>query len=288
MISIVVPSYNREKTIKRCIDSLLLQTYKDLEIIIVDDASTDNTEDIIKLYNDERLHYVKLDKNGGACRARNAGIEIARGEYIAFQDSDDEWDVTKLEKQLVFLEKLNADMVYCAYTRIIETTGKKELFPRIMPPTQDKIESTFYRMLLENTCSTQTILCKAACAKEIRFDETLPRLQDWDWALRVAQKYSVGFQKDPLVKAYIQNDSITRSHKKYVIAINIMYNKYSQKINARIDTKYSWIGHLADAEFGLGNRATWQCALAFWGTHKPKYLVKTIICLFGMQNKFSH
>lgn len=288
MISIILPSYNRTKTINRCIDSLLNQTISDIEIIVVDDASTDNTFEIIKMYNDDRIKYIRLEKNGGSCKARNIGIDYAQGDYIAFQDSDDEWFTYKLEKQCIAMKKHAADIVYCAYQMIDDREDTIQVLPHSMPPEIDTIDNTFHRMLLESTCSTQTILCTAECAKNIRFDESLPRLQDWDWAIRATEKYKTVFLREPLVKVYIQNDSITRFHSKYVVAINLMYNKYKEKIEKNKVAHYYWIGHIADGKFGMGQRIPRECFIAFYGTHKIKYLIKGVICLANFQKLFIH
>ena len=89
MVSVIIPVYNREKTIKKAIESVLEQTYTDLEVIIVDDCSTDKTIEVVESIADKRIRLVKSPKNGGACKARNLGIDHANGELIAFQDSDD-------------------------------------------------------------------------------------------------------------------------------------------------------------------------------------------------------
>ena len=99
MVSVIIPTYNRGSLIGRAIVSVLNQTYKDIEVLVIDDASTDYTETVVDSIKDERLHYYKLEKNGGACRARNVGISKAQGEYIAFLDSDDEWMSNKIELQ---------------------------------------------------------------------------------------------------------------------------------------------------------------------------------------------
>ena len=112
MISVIIPTHNREKTIKKSIDSVLCQTYNNIEIIVVDDKSTDNTEEVINSIKDNRIKYIKLDENKGACFARNKGIELAQGKYIAFQDSDDEWLPQKLEIQLRYLEEKKFDTFY--------------------------------------------------------------------------------------------------------------------------------------------------------------------------------
>lgn len=109
MISIIIPTFNREHLIQKAVESVLDQSYTDIEVIVIDDGSTDNTEEKVRLIEDERVRYLKLNNNGGACRARNKGAEIARGEYLAFQDSDDIWHKDKLEKQIRFLEQGNYD-----------------------------------------------------------------------------------------------------------------------------------------------------------------------------------
>lgn len=99
-VSIIIPTYNRSKTIKRSINSVLYQTYDDFEIIVIDDGSSDGTDKVIKEFNDSRIKYVRHELNRGASAARNTGIKLSRGKYIAFQDSDDVWVPDKLEKQM--------------------------------------------------------------------------------------------------------------------------------------------------------------------------------------------
>lgn len=111
MISIVLPSFNRAHILPKAVESILRQTYKDFELIIVDDGSSDNTCEVVKGFNDDRIVYVHQE-NAGACVARNNGIDHARGEYIAFQDSDDVWHEDKLEKQLTTLRNTGADVVF--------------------------------------------------------------------------------------------------------------------------------------------------------------------------------
>ncbi len=112
-ISVVIPSYNRATLIGRAIESVLQQTYSNIEIIVVDDASTDETESVVKRIKNDKLHYIKLKKNGGACKARNVGIRASKGEYIAFLDSDDIWNTDKLEKQMKILQEKKAKVVAC-------------------------------------------------------------------------------------------------------------------------------------------------------------------------------
>ena len=107
-VSIIIPTYNRAHLIGRAIQSVLNQTYQNFEIIVVDDGSTDNTEEMIKEFqkHDKRIKYIRHEKNRGGAAARNTGIKVARGEYIAFQDSDDEWLPEKLEKQMDVFQRI--------------------------------------------------------------------------------------------------------------------------------------------------------------------------------------
>ena len=126
MISIITPSYNSAKFISQTIDSILAQTYQNWEMLIVDDCSTDNSNDIINEYieKDSRIKLIKLETNSGPANARNAGIKEATGEYIAFLDSDDIWLPQKLEKQIKFMSKHKLDITYSSYETIDEQNKK--------------------------------------------------------------------------------------------------------------------------------------------------------------------
>lgn len=107
LVSIIMPSYNTANFIGATIGSVLIQTYKNWELLIVDDCSTDNTDEIVSRYDDERIIYLKNAKNSGAAISRNIALENAKGKWIAFLDSDDLWYPTKLEEQIKFMKKIN-------------------------------------------------------------------------------------------------------------------------------------------------------------------------------------
>ena len=130
-VSVIIPTYNRAHLIDRSIQSVLNQTYQDFELIVVDDRSTDNTEDIIRQFRekDKRIKYIKHDKNKGGSAARNTRIKNSVGKYIVFQDSDDEWFPEKLEKQMKIFEtaSLEVGVVYTGFWRIKD--NKKTYIP---------------------------------------------------------------------------------------------------------------------------------------------------------------
>ncbi len=127
LVSVIVPLYNAEKYIEETMESILNQTYKNIEIVIVDDGSKDQSSSIVKNFKKkypEQIKYI-LQENQGVSVARNTGIENANGEYISFLDSDDLWHSTKIEKQMESMHKNNMNACYCGYMNFYEETGEK-------------------------------------------------------------------------------------------------------------------------------------------------------------------
>ena len=209
LISVIIPSYNRGKTIERSVRSVLGQTYSNLQVIVVDDGSTDSTPEIIKSIQDSRIVYYKQPQRLGACAARNKGVELAQGAFVAFQDSDDAWHTDKLEKQLQFLLKNNYEFTY---TGLLQ---HRRNFPvrKIFSPCSEAKEDVWRQLLSHNRISTQTILCYKYCFEKIQFDTQLKRLQDWDLALQASRWFRIGGLNEYLVDVYEQPDSITNQEK---------------------------------------------------------------------------
>ena len=120
LVSIIMPSYNTARFISETIESVLAQTYTNWELIIVDDCSTDNTDEVVAAFSDERIRYLKNEKNSGAAVSRNYALREARGRWIAFLDSDDLWHPEKLEKQIIFMESGDYSFSYTDYIQIDE------------------------------------------------------------------------------------------------------------------------------------------------------------------------
>ncbi len=244
MISIIIPTYNRKELLLRSVRSVLSQTYADLECIVVDDGSTDGTEEAVRTLSDPRLRYVRQEK-AGACAARNAGVDLAQGEFIAFQDSDDLWHLDKLEHQLALLEQTGADVVACTMLR----EG------RVVPEHARDGQITMDVLLSENLCSTQCILGRAEVFREVRFDVEMPRLQDWDLILRVAQQYTVWMDCRPLVDVFPQPDSLSNQPRLYYEALLRLYERFHKDITAdrganrrsQRQLAYHWMRQIVEA-----------------------------------------
>ncbi len=119
LVSIIMPSYNTEAYIGEAIESVLAQTYSDWELLIVDDCSSDNTAETVSRYSDSRIRFIVKERNTGAAESRNIALRAARGEWIAFLDSDDMWDRNKLEKQIAFMRE-GGYRFSCTYSRNVD------------------------------------------------------------------------------------------------------------------------------------------------------------------------
>ncbi len=226
-VSVIIPTYNRADTIKRSIDSVLMQTYGDLEIIVVDDGSTDHTEQIVREYTDSRVRYIRTDGRYGANHARNIGIENAGGEFIAFQDSDDEWHSDKLEKQMrILLNQKQVDIVFTRYLHHF-IDGRQVLVPNTNYTDyllKDKVESI---LAGANVIGTPTLVMRKKCfQEESAFDEMISRFQDWEIMIRFAQKYKIAFLDEVLMDAYEMKESISTTDKSYVKGMALIVKKH--------------------------------------------------------------
>lgn len=203
LVSVIIPTHNRAELLPRAIRSVLGQTYLNLECIVVDDASTDNTRQVIQHFNDERLVYLRHEINRYASAARNTGIACARGELIAFLDDDDEWLPTKLEKQVALIQNLPArvGMVYCW----MDYFDTQEHLVNEHHPTH--IGHVFPLVLGQQRIGgCPTLLVRRSVVKQVGgFDEELPRGNDGDFILRVCHDYDVDFVPEVLVKVYVDH-----------------------------------------------------------------------------------
>ena len=165
LVSVIMPAYNASKYIEQAIESVLGQTMEDLELVIIDDCSTDNTYEKAKRYEekDNRVLVLRNQKNSGVARTRNVGFEKSRGEYIALLDSDDVWHPQKIEKQIEIVKEKKADIVYCSYALVGED-GKSIHKDFIVPE-----ETDFSQMLKENVIGCSTVLLSCEIAKKYKF-----------------------------------------------------------------------------------------------------------------------
>ena len=216
LVSVIIPSYNRAATLARAMRSVLNQGYSNLELLIVDDGSTDNTQDIVRSFDDPRVRYLKSEQNEGASGARNRGLVSAKGYFVAFQDSDDEWLADKLQLQVDAAVAAGVPNVAVFHMKVVYGrddarkygTGRICCVPRLDPAKHDH---DFVKLShRENLMSPQTLLFSRSVLEEVGlFDRSLINSVDWDFSLRLVRHAKVVFIEEPLVMTYIQDDSIS-------------------------------------------------------------------------------
>lgn len=227
LVSIIIPTYNRAHVLGKAIDSVFEQTYENWELIVVDDASIDNTIDMMKNYTDDRIKYIREEKNRGANYCRNIGVKNSKGAYLAFLDSDNYWDKRKLEIQVKEIEKAedNVAFVFCGEA---VNDGDKEY----VVPDKHYSESEIKQILYEkNIIDTNVVLIKRKCFEQVGgFDEKMVRYQDWELFFRVINVYGYKALYIPIClnTNIFQKDSITKSMEKHVDGMFCFLSKYPE------------------------------------------------------------
>ncbi|MDH3974418.1 MAG: glycosyltransferase [Deltaproteobacteria bacterium] len=200
-VSVIIPTYNRAHFIAECLESVLNQTCGDYEVILIDDGSTDDTEAVIKPYLD-RIRYIKQENQGNA-GARNSGVELAKGEILAFNDSDDLWLPDKLEKQINYLdEHPQVDMV-CGNGLFFgshKLEGKPVIpFKRAVPLERDGV--SLASIFMKSSLRTPTMVVRRKVFHKVGgFDPDFKVCVDLDFAFRVLMHFNVAFMNEPLFK----------------------------------------------------------------------------------------
>lgn len=229
--SVVIPTYNRSKYLPRAVDSVLSQTFNNLEVIIVDDHSTDQTLAIAKklIGQDSRVRYHRLKKNQGAPKARNVGIGLAKGEYIGLLDDDDNWRPDKLELQVKKFDNLSQEvgLLYGGYK--INFTDKNIKNIVKMPRHRGWI---FDDLLKKCLIGSPTVLVRKKAFDQVGlFDLKLKSCQDWDMWLRIAQEFKVDYVGEVVADYYLRSDGqISRNFSSQVQGRKRIFNKYQKQL----------------------------------------------------------
>jgi len=240
MISIIIPTFNRAEYIGEAIDSVLAQTYKDYEIIVVDDGSTDNTQKVLEQYEGKIKYFFK--ENGGEASARNYGIEKAQGEFIAYLDSDDLWCPEKLELQMQEFEK--DEKVGLVHTSMEVVTEDGTSTGEYKPTSPAETPMDF----LENKRILMCVLVKKEIFSQLGlFDETMRIGVDTDMWLRLSQKYKIKYIDKPLAKVRKHDTNISSdmegTYLGHVILIE-KFLKYHEEASPRKSLLRNWHGNI--------------------------------------------
>lgn len=243
VVTVVIPTFNRAHLITRALRSVLTQTFTAWEVIVVDDGSEDDTEAVIRSLRDPRIRYCRQPENRGQSAARNRGMGEARGEFIAFLDSDDDWLPEKLELQVARFREL-PDTVGLLYTgsQTLADGAPSETF---IPSHRGSI----YGELLERNVvhGTSGIMIRRAVVERVGyFDERFPAIEDYDYWLRVSARYEIDFISAPLFRYHdaVSAERLSRSIPQNLRARELFYRKH------RGDMQRYGVAHLFLEESG--------------------------------------
>ncbi len=204
-VSVIVPTFNRASVLPRAIESVLNQTYDDFELIIVDDASTDDTESVVTNFDRDEINYIKLQENKGANAARNRGIHEAHGEFISFLDSDDEYLPHRLETSVNVLKQSSDSIVGVFHSYEYVQDGEIQNISHV-PKKKVELKDLISENLIGGLSCT---MFRSKVIKEIGgLDESLPSSQDYDLYLRIAQNYDIIGIPEILSKYYSNEEGI--------------------------------------------------------------------------------
>jgi glycosyltransferase involved in cell wall biosynthesis len=230
VVSVIVPTYNRAHVLGRAIRSVLDQTYPNLELVVVDDGSSDDTEDVVQAFGDARISYLRHDANRGGSAARNTGIRAAAGDYLAFQDSDDEWLPDKLSRQLEVFATAEDERLGLVTCGLIDLRGREQrvLLPRPAIWTRE--------LFLTFECvphGTPSLLVRlSAFPERVLFDERLPANQDWDYVFRLMEHCTVACVPHPLFRAHRASTTHVSTGANRSTARSIFLEKYTSELSA--------------------------------------------------------
>ena len=254
LVTIILPTFNRAHLITKCIESVLQQTYLNWELIIVDDGSTDNTEEIIsKFLNHKNIKYFKI-LNSGVGNARNYGMIASSGEYITFLDSDDEYFSTKIEKQIEVFKTSNVNNLG------VVSCGRKDfrdnkMYFKWKPKHRGEV---LKKLLSKERIGAGTpflMITRNVVFKDgIYFDTEMPAAEDFDFLVQILLKYNFDYADDYLVK--VNHHSGDRVHKSdsALIAIEKQFQKYSTILDKDSNVKEAFVLNWADLLFVYGHK----------------------------------
>lgn len=285
LVSIIVPVYNAERTIDETINSVISQTYTQWELILINDGSTDNSEEKIKSFNDARIIYHK-QKNQGVASARNLGLRSAKGDLIAFLDSDDLWSTKKLSSSIELIQRSHCDLVYTKIRMFTDSVNTSVAYEYSEPINE---ENDYYRLLIFDYIPTLTVVIKKDVLDDIGyFDSSLYGTEDWDLWIRVAKKYKIKFLSEELAFYRYLETGISKNRNNHLLEEFKVIKKHvlnNNEIPKSIKCKALWVWNKKNF-FNSLKRRNYLTALFYYA--KMQFLLplsaKNIRILFNNKN----
>jgi glycosyltransferase involved in cell wall biosynthesis len=260
-VSVIIPTYNRADHVGRAIRSVLAQSFQEFEVLIVDDGSTDNSEQIIRGFKDARIFYLRREANGGAAAARNMGIHSARGEHIAFLDSDDEWLPEKLEKQLAKFDSTRRSMGLIYTHMLLRDFKTGAVLKAINSSHEGYVHDLVLRSDFIGSCSS--VMVRTDVIKHIGgFDDRLTSREDWDLWMRIAREYPVACVPLPLLICNIgHSERLSATLKKILEGTMLVLDKHSDDMERSPEAYGKHLAAVAQIQLNYDKRAGWRTAI---------------------------
>ena len=224
-VSVILPTCNRPTLLPVAIRSVLGQTFGDLELVVVDDASDDCVIEIVNAFKDERVRLIRHDSRRGGAAARNTGIRNSCGEYIAFLDDDDEWYPEKLARQMDLMLRAQPEVaaIYTGY--LVVDRDSERICGRMTPSHRGNLRD---HLLESNPIGgTSSMLLRRSCLDKVGlFDETLPSFQDRDLWIRISREFHFDYVQEPLLNYFVHSEKVWTNLEALTRGLEIMLEKY--------------------------------------------------------------
>lgn len=237
-VSVVIPTHNRAPLVAGAIKSVLGQTFQDFEIVVVDDASQDDTPEVVAGFQDCRIRYLRNAVSRGDAGARNVGIRSSTAPYIAFLDDDDEWMPEKLAQQIEKFEQSLGEVgaVYAGCLTIDDASGK--ILGVVLPDKRGDLRDEIF---VRNHVTTSSVMIRRECFEQLGlFDENIPYCSDYDMWIRISEKFHFECIRTPLVRYRVHQNKLSMNFGKVIRGQEILLRKYGARLarNRRSFSKY--------------------------------------------------
>lgn len=243
-VSVVLPTYNRANLLGETLESILGQDFRDFELLVVSDGSTDDTEAVVRSYEDRRIRLISQSNSGGPAAPRNTGVEHSRGEYVAFCDDDDLWMPHKLARQVAVLER--APRVALCYTHAVVFGDGDVIARRALK--NGFAGNHFRRLLYGNIIANSSVMVRRSVLAEVgpfNVERALHGSEDYEMWLRIAHLHELACIREPLIRYRIHRGSLARNRAKATLrSIRVLHGR-------------SWMHHRQAAQ-SIFLPASWQ------------------------------
>lgn len=280
-ISVIVPVYNREKTLRRSLESVLAQTCKNIEVIVVDDCSTDSSRNIANSIadRDKRVRVISLGENYGAAYCRNYGVNLAVGAVIAFQDSDDVWRPNRLEVQIEAMRSKKAVVVIGRFDK--HGYGRDD---GISPSSELKEGFIDFEIVLKGgLVATPSILVERQLMLDNPFDTDLKWCEDYEWSIRIAERAEFYLVDEVVVDVYLQTNSVTLvNDDKQIPFFEKMLSAHQATLDAVPWFHADILSGYAKQLILSGKDGSHYYLLAYQRAHRGRDLLKLVLSKIGV------